>query len=483
MQDMSPVRESLPVAVIGAGPVGLAAAAELTVRNMPFVVLEMGDTPAAAVNEWGHVTFFSPWRYNVSNAARTLLEPTGWESPEPDLDPMGHELVSRYLEPLAKHHRIAPFLRLGAKVVAVTRQAMDRVPSKGREQRPFEIVVETDGRQERLLARAVIDTSGTWRSPNPAGASGIPAAGEIASAARIRYGIPDVAGAERARYAGKRVAVIGAGHSAMDGLLGLARLKREEPGTTILWLLRNPPDAKMFGGGAADQLSSRGALGDRVKALVESGLVEIVAPLRTTSFALRAGAIEIGGEERSLVVDEVIVATGFRPDFAMLSEIRLDLHPWLDCPRALGPLIDPNEHSCGDVPPHGAVELMQPERDFYIAGMKSYGRAPTFLMATGYEQVRSIVAALDGDWLAARETHLVLPQTGVCEGLGHVEELAGAGAGCCGGPAKANADACCVADEAAKASGNGGCGCGTLAPALPGAADSCSPPANVARSA
>ena len=121
----------------------------------------------------------------------------------------------------------------------------------------------------------------------------------------------------------------------------------------------------------------------------------------------------------SIVADEVIVATGFRPDFSMLSEIRLDLHPWLECTRELGPLIDPNEHSCGDVPPHGVKELTQPENNFFIVGMKSYGRAPTFLMATGYEQVRSVVAALAGDMEAALDTKLVLPQTGVCEGIGH----------------------------------------------------------------
>ena len=46
--------------------------------------------------------------------------------------------------------------------------------------------------------------------------------------------------------------------------------------------------------------------------------------------------------------------------------------------------------------------------------MKSYGRAPTFLLATGYEQVRSIAAALAGDWTAARDVQLDLPETGVC---------------------------------------------------------------------
>jgi hypothetical protein len=140
----------------------------------------------------------------------------------------------------------------------------------------------------------------------------------------------------------------------------------------------------------------------------------------------------------------------------MLSEIRLDLHPWLECTRELGPLIDPNEHSCGDVPPHGVKELTQPENNFFIVGMKSYGRAPTFLMATGYEQVRSVVAALAGDMEAAFDTKLVLPQTGVCEGLGH-----GEGGGCCGGPAHSRADACCDLDTIEKDAGKAGCGCST----------------------
>jgi hypothetical protein len=78
-------------------------------------------------------------------------------------------------------------------------------------------------------------------------------------------------------------------------------------------------------------------------------------------------------------------------------------------------LIDPNLHSCGTVRPHGVVELRQPETDFYIVGMKSYGRAPTFLMATGYEQVRSVAAELAGDHAAARDVRLKLPETGVCK--------------------------------------------------------------------
>jgi Pyridine nucleotide-disulphide oxidoreductase len=329
----------------------------------------------------------------------------------------------------------------------VTRQSMDRVPSKGREERPFEIaIVGPGGRPETLLARAVIDASGTWRRPNPAGASGVPAVGEEEVAAFIRYGIPDVFGGERARYAGRKVLVIGAGHSAMDAVIGLARLKAEAPQTTVLWAMRSPPTEKTFGGLTDDQLASRGALGERAKAAVERGDVTIVAPFRVAAFAPAGSGISVSGATangmRTIAVDEAIVATGFRPDYAPLSEIRLDLHPWLECPRALGPLIDPNEHSCGTVPPHGVRELEQPERDFYIVGMKSYGRAPTFLMMTGYEQVRSVVAALAGDREAALDTRLVLPETGVCNGPGLSEEaarlvrtkVAAFTAGCCGTP-------------------------------------------------
>lgn len=445
-----------PVAVIGAGPVGLAAAAHLAERNLPFVLFEAGKGPADSVRQWGHVRFFSPWRFNIDSAAARLLNETGWKRPAADHDPTGQELIDLYLAPLARLPRLSPHIRYNSRVTSVTRQGMDRVPSKGRDERPFEITfTQADGTPERLLASAIIDASGTWTTPNPAGANGRPAIGETESNARIATGIPDVLNTARARYAGRKVIVIGSGHSAMDSVLALARLKDEEPATEILWAMRSEPGHKTFGGGAEDQLAQRGALGARAKSLVDSGKVKIVAPFRVQGFSLRQTGIEVLAEGGGKIsADEVIVATGFRPDFTMLSEIRLDLHPWLECARELGPLIDPNEHSCGDVPPHGVKELAQPEHNFFIVGIKSYGRAPTFLMATGYEQVRSIVAALAGDMEAALDTRLVLPQTGVCEGLSQADA-----GGCCGGPSLTRADACCVSDAVAKDAGAAGCGC------------------------
>jgi hypothetical protein len=157
--------------------------------------------------------------------------------------------------------------------------------------------------------------------------------------------------------------------------------------------------------------------------------------------------------------DRIVVATGQRPDLDMTRELRLDLDPWLESPKVLGPAIDPNLHSCGSVPPHGYKELSHPEPGYFAVGVKSYGRAPTFLMATGYEQVRSVAAYIAGDLPAANTVQLVLPETGVCN-TSFAAPRDAAQSDCCGGPAPAEADACCADDAKAKAAGASGCGCG-----------------------
>ena len=168
--------------------------------------------------------------------------------------------------------------------------------------------------------------------------------------------------------------------------------------------------------------------------------------------------------------DRIVVATGQRPDLAMTRELRLDLDPWLECPKALGPAIDPNLHSCGSVPPHGYNELAHPEPGYFAVGVKSYGRAPTFLMATGYEQVRSVAAFLAGDLQAANAVQLVLPETGVCS-TNIVTRGDPQKSGCCGGPAPVETDACCADDAKAKAAGAPGCGCGQQSKSEPAKAD------------
>jgi hypothetical protein len=438
----------LPVAVIGAGPVGLAAAAQLVTRGVPVKLYEASDSVAASVRDWGHVRLFSPWQFNMDEAAKGLLRESGWQEPPADVLPTGRELIDAYLEPLARTPKIAAALQTKTRVQAISRRGIDKVVSRDRENHPFAITVVNGAGPRVDFARAVIDASGTWQTPNPLGASGNPAAGEAAFADRIAYGIPDVPGKDRAIYAEKRVLVIGGGHSAANALLDLARLTQSNSKTRIIWAVRSANLDRIFGGGFADQLPARGKLGADLKALTESGQLRLVLGFYAESLASHADGISVRGRNRmgSLVldpVDRIIVATGFRPDLSMTRELRLDLDPWLECPRVLGPMIDPNLHSCGTIRPHGYNELSHPEPNYFPVGIKSYGRAPTFLMATGYEQARSVVAHLAGDEAAANDVRLVLPETGVCSTNLLPNEPA----------------ACCKADAVAKAEGKTGCGC------------------------
>lgn len=460
------------VAIIGAGPVGLAAAAHALERGLDPIVLEAGPESGHSVRQWSHVRMFSPWEYNIDKAAERLLVAAGWNAPDPKAYPTGGDLIAQYIKPLATRTPLKDRIKISARVLAISRVGFDKVKTKGREAAPFQISYQNGKGPETLKADAVIDASGTWGSPNPSGANGLPAIGEREFASRIAYAMPDVLGADRHRYAGKTVAVLGAGHSAIGTLIDLTQLAAEVPGTTVIWLLRGDRPEKAFGGGANDKLSARGELGSTFATLVREGKLQVENSFGVTHVTDKEGRLRVAAGSaccgRHVIADELIVATGFRPDLSMLGELRLSLDPALDCPTMLASLIDPNEHSCGTVRPHGARELAHPEPGFFIAGMKSYGRAPTFLTLTGYEQVRSIVADIAGDKDAAARVELVLPETGVCN-----RSPVGETEGCCGGPAKVDASACCAADETAKAEGKSGCGCGPAVEAKPKKATTC----------
>jgi flavin-dependent dehydrogenase len=422
--------DNLPVAVIGSGPVGLAAAVHLLDRGLEPLVLEAGDEVAAGVASWGHVRLFSPWRFSFDLVARRMLEESGWRAPNEDGHPTGAELREHYLLPLADLPALAKRIWTATRVVAVTRRGTDKMKDAGREEAPFELIVDVAGVRRRVLAHAVIDASGSLSEHNPLGSSGVPAIGEPDLADQIAYGLPDVL-AQRERYAGKRVLVVGAGHSAMNVLQDLVALRREAPDTRVVWAVRRSADDDLFGGGERDGLPERAALGRAVEALARAGDVELRHGVRIEALERTPdGVVAIHAGGAIGPVDEIVAATGFRPDLAMLRELRLALDSSVEAPVGLAPLIDPNIHSCGSVPPHGERELAHPEPGFYLAGMKSYGRAPTFLMLTGYEQVRSIAAGLAGDRDAADHVELLLPETGVCKS--RIPDGAPASqAGCC----------------------------------------------------
>jgi hypothetical protein len=421
-------RSGLPVVVIGAGPVGLAAAAHLLDRGLEPLVLEAGPQVGANIAQWGHVRLFSPWCLALDPVSVRLLDQAGWTGPDPDALPTGADLLERYLQPLAAVPALASRIRLHTTVVAVARHDLDKVRSPGRHQLPFLVRTrDRSGRLADLQARAVIDASGTWTQPNALGASGLPALGEPDAGARIAYGLPDVLGRDRGRYAGRRTVVVGAGHSAATSLLALAELQQQAPGTEVVWAVRSATPRPLVGKGSAeaDELPARGRLATDLAALVEAGRIQLVSGFRIHTVELAGDRVRLAGDHlqgddvlqvQKLVVeaDAVIAATGFRPDHAIAAELRLALEPGLESPTALGPLIDPNVHTCGTVPAHGIAELAHPEPGYVIVGMKSYGRAPTFLLATGYQQVRSVVAALAGDHAAALHRDQGPPAAALC---------------------------------------------------------------------
>ncbi|EKU43158.1 hypothetical protein C518_2105 [Lysinibacillus fusiformis ZB2] len=409
--------KNLPIVIIGAGPIGLAAAAHLVEQNQSFILLESGNEIAHNIRTWGHVTLFSPWRYNINKAAKSLLEGSDWVEPSLETIPTGHELIDLYLKPLAELKQIKPSIRLNAKVVGISRQLNDKMKSKNRFNQSFNIYVEKEDDIDIIEAKAVIDATGTWGNPNPANSTGVWLQNEKALADHIEYGIPDI-NTNPKRYANKKIAVNGGGHSAINTLLNLVELQKDNPSTKLLWVMRKRSVEKAYGGEEKDALAARGALGIRIHELVDTGKVEVITPFYISQVKKEENIHIVGtinGEQKVLTgFEELIVNVGNRPDLSINSELRLSIDSATESVQALAPLIDPNVHSCGTVRAHGEEILRQPEKDFYIVGAKSYGRAPTFLMATGYEQVRSITAYLSDDEEASKRVELELPETGVC---------------------------------------------------------------------
>lgn len=419
---------TLPVAIIGAGPIGLAAAAELHERGIDFIVYEAGNSVASSMAAWGHTRLFSPWKHLVDPAARRLLLASGWIEPNESSLPTGSDLIAQYLAPLAALDAIASRIRTGTTVVAVSREGMDRTRTAGRDSRAFTLrLAGAAGDLSDVQAAAVIDASGTYLNPNSLGSNGLDPLGLPDVEDHVGHALPDVLGADRLRFAGKHTVVAGAGHSAANTLINLAKLAQEERGTTITWIIRG--ETLRVLGSADDELAARASIGTAVGRLVASGAVSQVDGFEIVGLERVGDGVDIvgtrGGTLEHVRADLIVNATGYRPNLDMLREIRLSLDEIVEAPAALATLIDPNLHSCGTVTPHGVTELTQPERDFYIVGMKSYGRAPTFLLATGYEQVRSIADELAGNREAARQVRLVLPATGVCS------TDIGGGSNCC----------------------------------------------------
>ncbi|MGK4066811.1 NAD(P)-binding domain-containing protein [Rothia sp. HC945] len=412
---MDPSTEDLPVIVLGAGPIGLACAAELRGRDQSVLVLEQSDRVAENVHQWAHVRMFSPWEELVSAAGVKQLG-AQWKPPKASVYPTGQQWVSQYLDPLGQ--ALSDWIRFDRRVVGVSRLDRDLLVESGRAEQPFVIHARrSNGCIERILARAVVDTTGTWQRPSPLGSEGYPVAGEIDHADRIVHTMPDPADP---CWAGQKVAVLGSGASALTSLVALTR-QGENAASSVVWAVRRGSVDQALGGGENDELPARAALGDKVRRAISDGRITVVTQFRVAAVYSEAeDTVALVSSDGGTVegLDRIVCTTGFRPDHSFLSEVRLDLDRQLEAPAGIAADIDPNWHSCGSVPAHGYQSLEQPDAGLFIAGIKSYGRAPSFLAMTGFEQVRSIAAYLAGDLQAAQSVQLDLPETGVCGGSG-----------------------------------------------------------------
>lgn len=335
-------KSDLPVAVIGAGPVGLVAAAHLLAKGQRPLVLEARSTVAANIRDWGHVRLFTPWKYLTDPISRRFLEERGWISPDPELLPTGAEFVHLFLRPLAEHPDLAPHIHVDRRVIAVSRQGLDKTKSVDRENTPFELLARTPtGSTARFLARAVIDASGTYNIPNPMSSNGLRLDGEADLTAQISHGLPDVLHRSRARYADRRNLVLGSGHSAFNTIADLAELRRQAPQTEVVWAVRRDSTGDLFGeDGGDDLLPARHAVKARVRDLVLSEEVKLVTGFQTERLTKSDGRILVkgNGDQTVAPVDQLIVNTGFRPDLEMLREVRLELDATLETPVRLAPL-------------------------------------------------------------------------------------------------------------------------------------------------
>ncbi len=408
---------NLPVAVIGAGPIGLSAAVQLLKQGYTPILFEAESQAGANIARWGHVRMFSPWAYNLDPAAVELLKETDWNEPAANEFPTGHELLERYITPLASHPKIAPHLQLNTHVKSVSRLKHDLLRTEGRDQAPFVLRVSNLEGEQDIIVQAVIDASGTYQTPNWLGSHGIPALGENEAKEAIAYGVPNILDAGRDQYANTSVLVVGGGHSAFNALQDLVRLADEHKTMRVLWGVRNASVANVVRSPENDELQERRCLELRIQELLEQGRIEVFTELEIDKIERKAGKLIVHSGSRTLPpVDRIIAATGFRPDLSLLAELRISLDPATQSPTRLAPLIDPNKHSCGSVPEHGLSELSHPEPGVFILGIKSYGRAPTFLLRTGYKQVLSVVSALGTPCMAAAAQASTTPTPLACQG-------------------------------------------------------------------
>lgn len=392
------------IAIIGAGPVGLEAALYARFLGYEVDIYESGEV-ADSVRRWGHVKLFTPWRQNVSPLAVAALtaQDTAWQPPDGDAILTGREFADRYLLPLAGSDLLVDGLHTHTEVLAVGREGQfkgDHVGEEARIDADLRLLLrDSSGGESIATADVVIDASGTFGNHNWVGTSGIPAPGERAAADAIEYGLPDVLGRDRDRYAGKTLLLVGDGYSAATTAVTLAELARQQPGTRVVWISRRPSDGT---GPIAvienDTLPERRRLADAANALAAgtSSAVEYrpATVVEVIDRSQKSGRLSVrlgGAHAGSMEVDRIVANVGYRPDHRLYAELQVHLCYASDGPMKLAAALTGQKSAdCLDQAPAGPQALINPEPDFYTLGAKSFGRDSRFLLSVGLAQIRDL---------------------------------------------------------------------------------------------
>ena len=397
------------IAILGGGPVGLEAALAALESGHSFTLYEAASGVAGNVRSWGHVQLFTPWSMNVSPRARRALESAGRVVPDGDECPTGGELVERVFEPLAELPDLASHLRCGTRVLEVGREGLlksEEIGTGGRQGRRFRLLLRNpDGSESVEYADVVLDCTGTYDRPNALGAGGIRAPGEEASEEYIIRRIPEVQApslsGEAPGWGGQRILLVGAGHSAQTAARDLADLIERVPDTSVVWAIRSSDPT--FGAVADDVLPMRDALVRRARELamgaaspLDVRLGRSVESLHPSPEGIHVTLRTVDGDTEEVIVDRIISLTGAVGDARMYRQLQVH-----ECYATSGPmklaaaLLASSSADCLTEQSHGADTLKNPEPDFYILGMKSYGRNASFLMRVGWEQVDEVFFLLD----------------------------------------------------------------------------------------
>ncbi len=395
--------ESAPphVAIVGGGPTGLEAALACVDTGRSFTLYEVASDVAANVRAWGHVALFTPWDMIVSPRMARHLAAAGVEVPSGEGLPTGADVVERLLEPVAALPSVAPHLRLGTRVMSIGRQGLrkhEEIATPERGSRPFRLLLDAAGGEDVGRSDVVLDCTGTYHNPNALGDGGIPAPGEQALEADIVRHIPDFE-VEADQWAGRRVLLAGAGASAQTAARALASLVGDAGGD-VVWAVREP--SPTWGAVAYDPLPARASLvaeAERLAAGHHPG-VRVRTGVEVERLERRDEGIGVtlrnGSGPEEVVVDKVLALTGYVGDHELYRQLQVH-----ECYATAAPidlsaaLLGSAAGDCLTQVSHGPDVLRNPEPNFFIVGMKSYGRVNQYLMRIGWEQVSDVFTLLD----------------------------------------------------------------------------------------